>query len=182
MPSIISDIVTSIFFENEPNEVLSFYNDVQPMLMENLYSDGFNVGLEDFFIPKELQENIQMSVQDVSPLLHHLRSSYNELVELQLENHPKLVKMPTTNLILKLSSMSDLIDCKSDSAIDRVFQQIGKYHFSNTYCTKEFGFVRSCLFHGLDPYQEMVHSISSREVMVRSSRGLTEPGTFVLRT
>ncbi|KAM7519701.1 hypothetical protein LguiB_018663 [Lonicera macranthoides] len=100
-------------------------------------------------------------------------SSYNELVELQLENHQKLVKMPTTNFILKSSSISDLIDSKSESAIDRV-----KYHFSSTYFIEEFGFVRSCLFHGLDPYQEMIHSISSREVMVRSSRGLTEPGTF----
>ncbi|KAM7529863.1 hypothetical protein LguiB_033273 [Lonicera macranthoides] len=45
-----------------------------------------------------------------------------------------------------------------------------KYHFSNTYSTEEFGFVRSYLFHGMDPYQEMIHSISSREVMVRSSR------------
>ncbi|KAM7512415.1 hypothetical protein LguiB_011290 [Lonicera macranthoides] len=205
MPSIISDIVTSIFFGKGPNGVLSFFNSIQPMLMENLYSEGFSVGLEDFFIPKELQENIQTSIQDVSPLLHHLRSSYNELVELQLENHLKLVKMPATVFILKSSSMSDLIDSKSDSAINRVFQQIGflgvqmsdkgklysstlvgemtslfhrKYPFSSTYRTEEFGFVRSCLFHGLDPYQEMVHSISSREVMVRSSRGLTEPGTL----
>ncbi|KAM7510669.1 hypothetical protein LguiB_009544 [Lonicera macranthoides] len=134
-----------------------------------------------------------------------MRSSYNELVELQLENHIKLVKMPATSFILKSSSMSDIIDSKSDSTINRVFQQIGflgvqmsdkgklysstlvgemtslfhrKYHFSSTYHTEEFSFVRSCLFHGLDPYQEIVHSISSRELMVRSSRGLTEPGTL----
>ncbi|KAM7465065.1 hypothetical protein LguiB_012627 [Lonicera macranthoides] len=75
--------------------------------------------------PRELQENVQTSIQDVSPLLHHLRSSYNELVELQLENHLKLVKMPATNFILKSSSMSDLINSKSDSAINRMFQQIG---------------------------------------------------------
>ncbi|KAM7497285.1 hypothetical protein LguiA_021699 [Lonicera macranthoides] len=91
------------------------------MLMENLYSEGFNVRLEDFFIPKELQANIQ----DISPLLHHTRSSYNKLVELQLENHLKLVKMPATSFILKSSSMSDIIDSKSDSTINRVFQQIG---------------------------------------------------------
>ncbi|KAM7459524.1 hypothetical protein LguiA_036518 [Lonicera macranthoides] len=53
------------------------------------------------------------------------RSSYNELVELQLENHLKLVKMPATNFIMKSSSMSDLIDSKRVSAINRVFQQIG---------------------------------------------------------
>ncbi|KAM7477666.1 hypothetical protein LguiA_025879 [Lonicera macranthoides] len=71
--------------------------------------------------------------------------------------------------------MSDLIDSKSVSAINRVFQQIGflrvqmsdkgKLYSSSTYRTVEFSFVRSCLFHGLDPYQEMVHSINSREVM-----------------
>ncbi|KAM7492988.1 hypothetical protein LguiB_027597 [Lonicera macranthoides] len=88
------------------------------------YSEGFSVGLEDFFIPNELQENVQTSIQDVSPLLHHLRSSYNELVELQLENHLKLVKMPAINFILKSSLMSDLIDSKSDSATNRMFQQI----------------------------------------------------------
>ncbi|KAM7477507.1 hypothetical protein LguiA_025720 [Lonicera macranthoides] len=140
-----------------------------------------------------------------SPLLHHLRSSYIELVELQLENHLKLVKMPATNFILKSSSMSDLIDSKNESAINRVFQQIGflgvqmsdkgklysstlvgemtylfyrKYLFSSTYRTEEFSFMRSCLFYGLDPYQEMVHSISSREVMVRSSGGLAKLGTL----
>ncbi|KAM7473279.1 hypothetical protein LguiB_020522 [Lonicera macranthoides] len=131
-----------------PNEVLSFFSSVQPMLMEKKgYSEGFSVGLKDFFIAKELQENIQMSIQDVFP--------------------------PPASL--KSSSMSDLIDSKSVSAINRVFQQIGflsvqmsdkgKLYSSSTYRTVEFSFVRSCLFHGLDPYQEMVHSINSREVM-----------------
>ncbi|KAM7507312.1 hypothetical protein LguiA_017765 [Lonicera macranthoides] len=83
--------------------------------------------------------------------------------------------MAATNFIMKSSSMSDLIDFKSISAINRVFQQIGflsvqmsdkgKLYSSSTYRTAEFSFVRSCLFHGLDPYQEMVHSFNSREVM-----------------
>lgn len=51
-----------------------------------------------------------------------------------------------------------------------------KYPFSANYPSEEYGLVRGCLFHGLDPYQLMVHSISSREVIIRSSRGLTEPG------
>ncbi|KAM7523829.1 hypothetical protein LguiA_013731 [Lonicera macranthoides] len=51
-----------------PNEVLSFFSSVQPILMEKKgYSEGFSVGLKDFFIAKELQENIQMSIQDVFP-------------------------------------------------------------------------------------------------------------------
>ncbi|KAM7473959.1 hypothetical protein LguiB_021202 [Lonicera macranthoides] len=111
----------------------------------------------------------------LTPKTVKIVSSYNELVELQLENHLKLVKMPATNFIMKSSSMSDLIDSKSVSAINRVFQQIGflsvqmsdkgKLYSSSTYRTAEFSFVRSCLFHGLDPYQEMVHSFNSREVM-----------------
>ncbi|CAK9171045.1 unnamed protein product [Ilex paraguariensis] len=205
MQSIINDIVTSLFFVKGPKEVLNFFNSLQPLLMENLYSEGFSVGLEDFSIPRPVVESIQKNIQDISPLLYHLRSTYNELVELQLDNHMKLVKIPVSNFILKSSAMGHLIDSKSDSAINKVVQQIGflglqlsdkgkfysgtlvgdmaslflkKYPFSATYPSEEFGMVRSCLFHGLDPYQEMVHSISSREVIVRSSRGLTEPGTL----
>ncbi|KAM7489596.1 hypothetical protein LguiB_027080 [Lonicera macranthoides] len=155
-----------------PNEVLSFFSSVQPILMERKgYSEGFSVGLKDFFIAKELQENIQMSIQDVFPLLHHLRSSYNALVELQLENHLKLVKMPATNFIMKSSSQQ--IGFLSVQMSDK-----GKLYSSSTYRTAEFSFVRSCLFHGLDPYQEMVHSFNSREVMVRSSRGITKLETL----
>jgi DNA-directed RNA polymerase-5 subunit 1 len=41
-----------------------------------------------------------------------------------------------------------------------------------------YGLVRSSYFHGLNPYEELVHAISTREAIVRSSRGLTEPGTL----
>ena len=41
-----------------------------------------------------------------------------------------------------------------------------------------YGLVGSLYFHGLNPYEELVHAISTREVIVRSSRGLTEPGTL----
>ncbi|KAI3752820.1 hypothetical protein L2E82_24857 [Cichorium intybus] len=101
--------------------------------------------------------------------------------------------------------MGSLIDPKSDSAVTRIVQQIdflglqildkgrlysrtlaedlskhflGNYPFPEQYPSEVFGLIRGCLFHGLDPYQEMVHSIASWEVMVRSSRGLTEPGTL----
>lgn len=53
---------------------------------------------------------------------------------------------------------------------------VGNYPFPEKYPFEEFGLIRSGLFNGLDPYQELVHSIASREVMIRSSRGLTEPG------
>ena len=42
----------------------------------------------------------------------------------------------------------------------------------------EFGLIKSCFFCGLDPYEGMVHSFSTREVMVCSLRGLFEPGTL----
>lgn len=205
LPSILTDIVTSIFFGKGPNEVLRFFNVLQPMLMENLYSKGFSVGLEDFFIPNEVLDGIHTQIQNVSPLLHHLRLSTNELIELQLEKHLRQLKIPVANFILKSSAMGYLIDTKSESAINKVVQQIGflgiqlhdkgkfyskklvgdvahlfqkKYPSCEQYPSEEFGVVRSSLFHGLDPFQAMVHSICSREVIVRSSRGLTEPGTL----
>ncbi|KAK1370597.1 hypothetical protein POM88_036689 [Heracleum sosnowskyi] len=99
--------------------------------------------------------------------------------------------------------MGNLIDSKSESAINKVVQQIGflglqisdrgklysktlvadiailfqkKCPYSANYPSEGYGLVRGCLYHGLDPYQLMVYSISSREVIIRSSRGLTEPG------
>ncbi|KAL7239152.1 hypothetical protein ACSBR2_005116 [Camellia fascicularis] len=205
MQSIINDIVSSICFEKGPDEVLKFFNSLQPLLMENLFSEGFSVGLEDFSISRVVLENIQNGIQDISPLLYQLRLTYNELVELQLENHLRLLKVPVANFILKSSQMGNVIDSKSESAISKVVQQIGflglqlsdrgkfysrslvgemaslfqnKHPFRAKYPSEEYGLVTNCLFHGLDPYQEMVHSISAREVIVRSSRGLTEPGTL----
>ncbi|XP_028070973.1 DNA-directed RNA polymerase V subunit 1-like [Camellia sinensis] len=205
MQSIINDIVSSICFEKGPDEVLKFFNSLQPLLMENLFSEGFSVGLEDFSISRVVLENIQNGIQDISPLLYQLRLTYNELVELQLENHLRLLKVPVANFILKSSQMGNVIDSRSESAISKVVQQIGflglqlsdrgkfysrslvgemaslfqnKHPFRAKYPSEEYGLVTNCLFHGLDPYQEMVHSISAREVIVRSSRGLTEPGTL----
>ncbi|KAK9282648.1 hypothetical protein L1049_010867 [Liquidambar formosana] len=205
MQSMINEIVTSVFFEKGPEEVLKFFNFLQPLLMENLFAVGFSVGLEDFFIPMAVVQNIQEDIQDISPLLYHLSSTYNELVELQVENHLRHGKVPVANFILKSSALGSLIDSKSDSAINKVVQQIGflgpqlsdkgkfysrmlvedmashfqsKYPFGDDYPSLKYGLIKSCFFHGLDPYEEMVHSISSREVIVRSSRGLSEPGTL----
>ncbi|KAM7490226.1 hypothetical protein LguiA_033147 [Lonicera macranthoides] len=55
----LAESEVQLLIETGPNEVLSFFNSVQLMLMKNLYSEGFYVSLKDFFIPKELQENIQ---------------------------------------------------------------------------------------------------------------------------
>lgn len=205
LQSTFIDVITSIFFSKGPTEVLRFFNFLTPLLMENLYSEGFSVCLEDFYIPKASIEGVQLSLQDVSPLLYHMRSTQSDSIKLQLENFLRGVKSPVSNFVLKSSAMGYLIDSKSESALNKVVQQIGflgmqisdkgkfysstlvndlaqlfkkKYPSSGHYPSEEYGLVRSCLFYGLDPYQEMVHSISSREVIVRSTRGLTEPGTL----
>ncbi|KAF8388658.1 hypothetical protein HHK36_025338 [Tetracentron sinense] len=204
--SLFNEIITSIFFKKGSKEALKFFNSLQPMLMENIFSEGFSVGLKDFSIFTEVIDDLQKNVQDISHLLHHLRSTYNELVEMQVEDHLKLVKVPVVNFILKSSALGNLIDSRSDSAITKVVQQLGflgpqlsdrgkfysrtlvddmtsffqsKYFINgDDYRCEAFGLIKSCFFQGLNPYEELVHSISSREVLVRSSRGLTEPGTL----
>ncbi|KAF2322513.1 hypothetical protein GH714_017381, partial [Hevea brasiliensis] len=204
--AVINEVVISIFFEKGPDAVFKFFNSLQPLLMENLFSEGFSVGLEDFYISRASIESIHRDLNVISPLLGHLRSSYNELLELQLENHIRHAKLPAADFILRSSSLGDLIDYKSDSAMTKLVQQIGflglqisdrgKFysktlvedmasHFESKYPSDlvdypsaQYGLIQSCFFHGLDPYEEMVHSISTREVIVRSSRGLSEPGTL----
>ncbi|KAI7735196.1 hypothetical protein M8C21_030853, partial [Ambrosia artemisiifolia] len=159
--------------------------------------------LEDFIVPKDVLKSIEDQLQELSSLLYHLRSNYSEVIDMQLEKHLRALKIPISDFILRFSSMGNLIDPKSDSALTRIVQQIGflglqiyergrlysrtlaedlsshfvgNYPFPEKYPFEEFGLIKSCLFNGLDPYEEMVHSIASREVMIRSSRGLTEPG------
>ncbi|KAF5823090.1 putative DNA-directed RNA polymerase [Helianthus annuus] len=203
MQSIVNEIISSIFFSKGPNEVLKLFNSLQPMLMENLFGDGFNLSLEDFIVPTDVLKSIEERLQELSSLLYHLRFNYNEVIDMQLEKHLRASKAPISDFILRFSSMGNLIDPKSDSAITKIAQQIGflglqiyergrlysrtlaedlsshfvgHYPFPKRYPFEEFGLIRSCLFNGLDPYEEMVHSIASREVMIRSSRGLMEPG------
>ncbi|KAJ4951041.1 hypothetical protein NE237_027873 [Protea cynaroides] len=206
LQSLFGEIISSVFFQKGSKEAVKVFNSIQPMLMENIFSVGFSVGLKDFFIPKAVTEDLQKSVEDMSPLLLHLRSTYNELVELQVENHLRSIKLPVVNFILKKSSLGSLIDAKSDSTTTKVVQQLGflglqlsdrgKFYsrtlvedmtlfFQNKYSingvqypSEAFGLIKRCFFQGLNPYEELVHSISSREVLVRSSRGLTEPGTL----
>ncbi|XP_057807867.1 DNA-directed RNA polymerase V subunit 1 [Salvia miltiorrhiza] len=205
MASIINDIVTSLFFLKGPKEVLRFFNSIQPLSMESLHTEGFSVSLKDFFLTRDVLEDIQKEIQKIFPLLCDLRASYSESVALQVDSYLRSVKIPVTNFIRESSAIGNLIDSKSESALSKVVQQIGflgiqisskgkfysetlvkdmsslfrkKYPSYDDSPYEEFGLVGRPLFRGLDPYQEMVHSISSREVIVRSSRGLTEPGTL----
>ncbi|KAL8228775.1 hypothetical protein R6Q57_013675 [Mikania cordata] len=203
LQSIMNEIISSIFFSKGPKEVLKLLNSLQPLLMENLSGEGFSLSLEDFIVPINVLRSIEDQLQDISSLLYHLRSNYNEVIDLQLEKHLRASKIPISDFILRFSSMGNLVDPKSDSALTRIVQQIGflglqiyergrlysrtlaedlsshfigNYPFPKKYPYEEFGLIRCCLFYGLDPYQEMVHSVACREVMIRSSRGLTEPG------
>ncbi|OVA16557.1 RNA polymerase [Macleaya cordata] len=206
LQSIFNDIISSVFFKKGSQEALRVFNSLQPLLMENIFLEGYSVSLEDFCIPKSITQELQRNVQGISPLLYHLRSTYNEVVELQVENHLRSVKVPVSNFILKASALGNLIDSKSDSSINKVVQQLGflglqlfdrgrfytrtlvedmtsffqrKYAIDGVDLPSEaFGLIKSCFFHGLNPYEKLVDSISSREVLVRSSRGLTEPGTL----
>ncbi|KAK7283942.1 hypothetical protein RIF29_13692 [Crotalaria pallida] len=206
LPTMINEIAASIFFAKGPEEALNFFDVIQPFLMENIFADGFSVGLQDFSISRARRRIINRSIGKASPLLYQLRSLYNELVAQQLEKHIQDVDKPVINIALKSSRLGDLIDSKSKSAIDKVVQQMGflgqqlfergrfyskelvedvASHFHAKCCydgdgypSAEYGLLKGCFFHGLDPYEEMVHSISTREILVRSSRGLSEPGTL----
>ncbi|RDY14699.1 DNA-directed RNA polymerase V subunit 1, partial [Mucuna pruriens] len=206
LPATINEIAASIFFGKGPKEALNFFDVLQPFLMESLFADGFSVSLHDFSVSKAIKRIINRSIGKVSSLLYQLRSIYNELVAQQLEKHIRDVELPIINFALKSTKLGDLIDSKSKSAIDKVVQQIGflgqqlfdrgrfyskglvedvASHFhvkccydGDDYPSAEYGLLKGCFFNGLDPYEEMVHSISTREIMVRSSRGLSEPGTL----
>ncbi|WOL06512.1 DNA-directed RNA polymerase V subunit 1 isoform X1 [Canna indica] len=204
--ALLTDIPTSIHGSKGPKEAINFFNCLQPLLMEMLFMEGFSISLKDFDVPKAVIEEIHGSIQQITCILEQLRSEYNELVELQVENHIKSLKAPIVDFVVKFSALGNLIDPKSESAIVKVAEQLGflglqlfergKYYsralvencFRNfvnkhsyggrSHPSEAYGLVKSSFFHGLAPYEELVHAISSREVMVRSSRGLTEPGTL----
>ncbi|CAE6040230.1 unnamed protein product [Arabidopsis arenosa] len=202
MASIINEIVTSIFLEKGPKETLGFFDSLQPLLMESLFAEGFSVSLEDLSMSRADMDVIHnLIIREISPMVSRLRLSYRD--ELQLENSLHKVKEVAANFMLKSYSMRNLIDIKSNSAITKLVQQTGflglqlsdkKKFYTKTlvedmalFCKRkygrisssgDFGIVKGCFFHGLDPYEEMAHSIAAREVIVRSSRGLAEPGTL----
>ena len=120
----LNEIVTSIFSKEGPNEVSKLFDVLLPLFMESLFLEGFSVSLEDFSIPREVTQNIQKNVEDISSLLYNLRSMYNELLQLQAENHLRLTKVPVANFILNSSTLDNLNDSKSDSTINKVVQQM----------------------------------------------------------
>ncbi|KAK8941729.1 DNA-directed RNA polymerase E subunit 1 [Platanthera guangdongensis] len=200
------EMVSSVLSCKGSKEGLLFLNTVQPLLMEILNVEGFSVNLQDFDVPKDILADMHIKLQEISCLLSKPRSSYREVQDLQVEDHLKILKLPVTAFVLKSSSVGTLIDSKSESSISKVLQQLGFLGlelfergklYSKTLVQDVFsyylgkhsvdgvgvpseacGLVRSSFFCGLNPYEGLVHSISTREVIVRSSRGLTEPGTL----
>lgn len=206
LPSLLNEIVTYIIFKSGPREVLNFFDSLQPLLMESIFSEGYSVSLEDFYAPKSAIRDIQENVSNISPLLYYLKSSHNELVQRQFDRDIRLTKDLLLPFIFDYSALGGLVDSKSESAISKVVQQIGflglqlsnkgkfyseslfeemaalfesKYPFNMVdYPAGKFGMIRSSFISGLDPYEVLAHSISTREVIVRSTRGLSEPGTL----
>lgn len=206
LQSSLTDIITSILVAKGPRDALNFFNSLQPLLMEVLCSEGFSISLKDFNVPNSMLLEVQDSIQEISSLLRQLRISYDELLELQVEKNLRRIKVPIVACILQLSALGLVIDSKSESSISKVLQQIGFLglqlfdrgklyskalvddlynHFASKYSIKEdkpsseaYGLVKSSLIHGLKPFETFVHSISAREVIIRSSRGLTEPGVL----
>ncbi|KAF7083625.1 hypothetical protein CFC21_087393 [Triticum aestivum] len=203
-----SDLVSSILAVKGPGDALKFLNALQPLLMEFLLLDGFSVSLQDFSVPKPLLEEAQECIKKQSLVLEQSRCSSSQSVETRVDNNLKDVKQQIADFVVKSSRLGLLIDPKSDSSVSKVVQQLafvgpqlyreGKFYsrrlvddcfssFVNRHPPIEdgvqhppeaYGLVQSAYFHGLNPYEELVHSICTRETIVRSSRGLTEPGTL----
>ncbi|CAN6469964.1 unnamed protein product [Victoria cruziana] len=199
----LTEIFKSILATKGPSQEVRVFNVLQPLLMEILFSHGCSLGLNDFYVPQDVMHDIARQLQDLTPLLHFMRSTNNELVESQVDSYLKEVKRPVTQFLSKSSSLGSLIDISSDQAVSKVVQQLGflgqqlysrgkyysnslveyflshsrqKYIEGNQYSPESLGLVGGCLFNGLDPFEDLMHSVASREGIVRSSRGLTEPG------
>jgi DNA-directed RNA polymerase-5 subunit 1 len=200
------DLVSSILREKGPREALQFLNVLEPLLMEFLLLDGLSISLRDFNVPKALLEEAQKDIQNQSLILEQSRCSTSQFVELRVENNLKSVKQQISDHVGKFSDLGLLIDPKKEASMSKVVQQVGfvglqlyregKLYsrrlvedcFSNfvnkhsaigdEYPPEAFGLVQSSYFLGLNPYEELVHAICTRETMIRSSRGLSEPGTL----
>ncbi|XP_078429517.1 nuclear RNA polymerase D1B isoform X2 [Wolffia australiana] len=199
LQSTMSEILNSLLSSDGPKEVLRFYNVLLPLLMEFISREGFSICLKDFVIAKDIRDNLASKIEGIFPLLCQRSSSH---IERQLE----AVSTPVVDFIQKQSSLAFLVDMTSNSAVSRLVEQLGfiglqlsdrgklyspslvndiyshfmyKYQLDDDHCpTKGYGLIGSSFFHGLDPFEEMIHSIHSRELIIRSSSGLTEPGTL----
>ncbi|XBI44264.1 hypothetical protein VPH35_108919 [Triticum aestivum] len=200
-----SDLVSNIICVKGPGDALKFLNALQPLFMEFLLLDGFSLTLQDFSVPKLLLEGAQECIKEQSSVLEQSRRCFkSHSVDYNLKN----IKEKISNFVVKSSRLGLLFDPKSDPSMSKVVEQLGfvglqlyregklysrrlvESCFSNfvnrhppigdgiQHPPEAYGLVQSSYFHGLNPYEELVHAISTRETIVRSSRGLPEAGTL----
>ena len=182
--SLVTAIISSTHSDKGPREAMKLLNLLQPLLMDSLLMDGFSMSLRDFDVPSAMQKVI-------------------ESTSLELDEY----RESTVDFIAHASALGLLVDPKSDSALRKLVEQLGFlgrqlqnngtlysgnlvevcYKFLNkssgsTKCydpLKEHDVVRSSFYNGLNPHEELLHSISVREKIERSSsKGLAEPGNL----
>lgn len=183
---LVRDLVTgtvtisSVLSMKNPREAIEFLNLLQPLLMESLFADGFSMSLTDF----NVQNPILKTIQNRSLELDKFRN-------------------PIVDFIASFSDLRFLVDPQSDSAMNKVVEQIGflgrqlqcngrlysrslvedclsnrPSSTNDCHPLEAHGFVRSSFYHGLNPYEDLLHSISVREKIIRASKGLVEPGSL----
>ncbi|CAL5026852.1 unnamed protein product [Urochloa decumbens] len=182
--ALVTAIISSTLSGKGPREAMKLLNLLQPLLMESLLMDGFSMSLRDFSGP--------------SAMLKPIQSTSLELGEL---------RESTVKFIANSSALGLLVDPKSDSALRKLVEQLGFldcqlqnngrlysrnlvedcYKFLNK-CSRSTKFydplkahdvVNSSFYNGLNPHEELLHSISVREKIERSSsKGLAEPGNL----
>jgi DNA-directed RNA polymerase-5 subunit 1 len=180
----VTATISSTLKGKGPKEAMKLINLLQPLLMESLLMDGFSMSLRDFNGPSATQKVIQSTSLE----LDKLRES-------------------TVHFIAHCSALGLLVDPKSDSALRKLVEQLGFlghqlqnngrlyssnlvedcYKFINkcsgsTNCNdplRAHDVVKSSFYNGLNPHEELLHSISVREKIERSSsKGLAEPGNL----
>ncbi|VAH11305.1 unnamed protein product [Triticum turgidum subsp. durum] len=187
---LVRDLVTgtitisSVLSTMSPKEAVEFLNLLQPLLMESLSIDGFSINLRDFTVENSIPEMIQHKALNLDKL-----------------------RKPIVDFIASSSDIRLLVDQKSDSAMNKVVEQIG-FLGTQLQCNgrlyssslvedclskslskcgsssngghplEAHGFIRSSFYKGLNPYEDLLHSISAREKIIHASKGLMEPGTL----
>ncbi|KAM0837204.1 hypothetical protein ACQ4PT_061821 [Festuca glaucescens] len=168
--------LSSILSMKNLREAIEFLNLLQPLLMESIHTDGFSISLRDFDVTNPIPKTIQNSSLDIDKFREQI-----------------------VDFITHSSDLSWLVDPKSDSAVNKVVEQIGflghqlqrggRLYSSSLMedCLSKYerkcgnstnGFIRSSFYNGLDPYEELLHSISAREKIIHASKGLVEPGSL----
>ena len=180
----VTAIITSTLSEKGPREAIKLINLLQPLLMESLLMDGFSISLKDLDGQSAMQKA-------------------NQSISLEIDKFSKSI----VDFIANSSALGLLVDPKNDSALMNLVEQVGFlgyqlqstdrlysnnlvedcYNFlekrsGSTKCydpPKGHDFVTSSFYNGLNPYEELLHSISVREKIERSSsKGLAEAGNL----